>query len=475
MSSRSLPSQDRRAVRLFERLVTVLEREGASALARRKLSGFLGLIAERSRLWRMRPHVWRRDDRPVFLMISHRCGGGTERQLGDLETALRTEGVRPIVVRPGQRGRVLWEEGDGRGSIVWCRESRGDRESIAKMLEILRPAHAHIHHSMGLPDVLFDLLREQSVPYDWTIHDYYTICPRVNLIGAGGRYCGEPDDTGCSRCLARLGDDQGRAVSDSIVAWRTRSAGRLARARRVFAPSADVARRLARYFPGEEVILRPHAEALPRLESLAAPLRAGESVRVAVIGTLVAVKGADRLYACARAAMIRRLPLEFHVIGSTDRDAALARLGNVRISGRYQEREVYDRLAASRCHLAFLPSECPESYMYTLSIAMAARLFVVCFDLGAQAERVRAWGWGRLFALDLSPEAINEELMVAARSLAASPAPPEAPEPAQYPEALKSYYNFTQGQRNRLIGVVTGNDRLSAPHAVRGRDHARLH
>ena len=33
--------------------------------------------------------------------------------------------------------------------------------------------------------------------------------------------------------------------------------------------------------------------------------------------------------------------------------------------------------------------------MYTLSIAMAARLFVVCFDLGAQAERVRAWGWGQ--------------------------------------------------------------------------------
>ena len=477
MPTRVRPIQEWRASRGFGRLMTVLEREGMPALARRKLCQVLGLIAERSRSWRMRRRSWRRDDRPVFLMISHRCGGGTERHLGELETALRIEGVRPIVVRPGQRGRILWEERGDRQRIVWCRYSSGDRESIAKMLETLAPVHAHVHHSMGLPEALFDLLAEQRIAYDWTIHDYYTICPRVNLIGSAGRYCGEPDEAACQRCLARLGDDQGRAVSDSIVAWRKRSQGRLAGARRVFVPSADVARRLERYFPDRKVLLRPHAESLPRLETLAAPLRAGESVRVAVIGTLVAVKGAERLLECARDAQFRRLPLEFHVIGSTDRDAAFARVGNVHVTGRYLEWQVYDRLNSRRCHLAFLPSECPESYMYTLSIAMAARLFVVCFDLGAQALRVRSWGWGRLLGLELEPGAINDELMAVARSLGASPAPPEAPPAAQYPEVLMSYYDFTAGQRNRIAGSSSryGHPTSSSPHHVRGRDHAHLH
>ena len=50
-------------------------------------------------------------------------------------------------------------------------------------------------------------------------------------------------------------------------------------------------RRLAAISRTVELTLRPHAESLPRLESLAAPLRAGETIRVAVIGTLVAVKG----------------------------------------------------------------------------------------------------------------------------------------------------------------------------------------
>jgi hypothetical protein len=330
---------------------------------------------------------------------------------------------------------------------------------------------------MGLPDVLFDLLVEKGISYDWTINDYYSICPRVNLIGSEGSYCGEPDTVACDRCLSRLGDDQGRAVSDSIAAWRTRSANRLARARRVFVPSADVARRIERYFPRRITTLRPHPDSLPRLESLAAPLRAGESVRVAVIGTLTKVKGAERLLACANDARVRKLPLEFHLIGSTDRDALLARQGNVHVTGRYRETEVYDNLKASRCHLAFLPSECPESYMYTLSIAMAARLFVVCFDLGAQALRVKDWGWGKAISIELAPAAINDLLIGAARSLSASPNPPEAPQAARYPDLLVSYYDFTADERDRLASRDSRHAHSLRPssHVISGRDHAHLH
>jgi glycosyltransferase involved in cell wall biosynthesis len=478
MRFRSLSGRERRGWRWLGRLVTVLEREGARALASRKLSQVSALVAERSRVRRMRLRPWLRDDRAVFLLISHRCGGGTERHLSDLEAALRALGIRPVVVRPGHSGRLLWEERGGDRKTRWCRESSTDSKSIAEMLGSIEPVHAHVHHSLGLPETLFDALANRGIPYDLTIHDYHTICPRINLIGPGGRYCGEPEDAGCNSCLARLGDDQGRPVSESIAEWRLRNAGRLANARRVFAPNADVVRRLGRYFPGRELTLRPHAESLPFLEDrLVEAIRAGEPIRVAVIGTLVAVKGSQRLLACARDARTRGLPLEFHVIGSTDRDAALSRLGNVHITGRYREREVYDLIASRRAHLAFLPSECPESYMYTLSIAMAAGLFVVCFDLGAQAERVRNWGWGRPIEPELEPGEINDELIAAAHALAENPNPPSAPAPASYPDLLGSYYDFTAEESNRFGGFVAGGTCLSRSSrlAVPGRGHAHLH
>jgi glycosyltransferase involved in cell wall biosynthesis len=470
------PIQKSSAAQRIERMIDLLDREGARALARRKLAQLCTLVAERSRIWRGRRRAWRSDKRPVFLMISHRCGGGTERHLGDLEKSLRAEGVRPVEVRPGRRGKLVWEERGDRPGTVWCRESGADGESIAKSLGELKPVHAHVHHSLGLPDILFDLLVAHGVSYDWTIHDYYAICPRVNLIGSGGRYCGEPDNAGCDSCLTRLGDDQGRPVAHSISAWRKQSADRLAGARRVFAPNADVMRRLERYVPCRNVTLRPHTESLPQNDSLAASLRADEPVRVAVIGTLTQVKGSERLLACARNAALRRLPLQFCLIGSSDRDALLAREGNVHVMGRYRESEVYDRLKSSLCHLAFLPSECPESHMYTMSIAMAARFFVVCFNVGAQALRVQAWGWGKAIPFDLDPATINDLLISAAKSLAGRN-PPLAPPAARYPDLLASYYDFTAAERDRILGRVSGHVHTSgpSPHLMCGRNHAHLH
>jgi glycosyltransferase involved in cell wall biosynthesis len=459
------------------RLGQLLAREGALALARRKILQAAGRLAERSMIWGLMRRPWQCDGRPIFLMISHRCGGGTERHVGELSAALLREGIRPLHVRPSCAGRMLWEERDLGGRSIWCRESTTERDSIEHLLYLVRPVHAHVHHMMGLPDSLLDLLNESGVPYDWTIHDYSTICPRVNLIGATGIYCGEPDAESCNRCLAELGDDQGRPVSCSITAWRDHFARRLQGARRVFAPSPDACRRLARHFPGLSVWLRPHAEALPCLEGPAAAPRAGETVKVAVLGTIVPVKGALRLLACARDALDRRLPLAFHIIGSTDRNAVFRRLSNVRITGRYREHEVYERLAQERCHLAFLPSLWPETFLYTLSIAMAARLFVLCFDSGAQAERVRASGWGRLLPLEASPSSINDSLLSAAASLLYGPAAPLPPRSASYPKILSSYYDFSPIEEHELRGSPSRGTEKSRPDLYIGqsRDHARIY
>jgi hypothetical protein len=41
------------------------------------------------------------------------------------------------------------------------------------------------------------------VPFDFTVHDYFAICPRIHRADASGRYCGEPDAVECNRCIAK--------------------------------------------------------------------------------------------------------------------------------------------------------------------------------------------------------------------------------------------------------------------------------
>jgi glycosyltransferase involved in cell wall biosynthesis len=459
------------------RLYRAIGREGVPGLARRKAGQAVREMAERSAIRLFEDQPWRPDRRPVFLLVYHNWGGGTERHVSDLMVLLLREGVRPILVRPGRDGRLVWEERTGSGEIQWCRQSTPDRESLQHLLDLVNPAHAHVHHLAGLPEALIELFQTRGIPYDWTIHDYHTICPRIHLIGARGVYCGEPEPASCNACLSRLGDDQGDAVSETITVWRERFRRHLSGARRVFAPSEDAARRVRRYMPGLCLAVRPHFGDGQSCGQLASRLLPGEPVRVVVLGTIVRAKGSDRLLACARDARARRLPLEFHIVGSTDCNAQLARLKNVHVSGYYHDSEVLDRLAAARCNLAFLPAVTPESFMYTLSTLMATGFYTICYDLGAQAERLRGWGWGQALPLDTEPPEVNAALCDAARRVTAEGSAPPAPPPADYPEPLRSYYGFTtkELEEMRLQQSEGPGHRGATPHSSRRTAHARLH
>ena len=219
----------------------------------------------------------------------------------DLDAALRRKHSPPA--RPPERRRpqcsgTEYDERGQRALVPGIDRTSANRSS--ELLHLLRPVHAHVHHLMGLPDVLMDLLAEHGVPYDWTVHDYYTICPRVNLIGAGGKYCGEPDAASCNRCLAALGDDQGRPVSDTITSWRERFGAPSAAGAAGLRPQRGCSPPAGALFSGPaRAGPAPPRSRCPTLESLAAPPGPGETVRVAVIGTIVPVKGAERLQACA--------------------------------------------------------------------------------------------------------------------------------------------------------------------------------
>jgi len=479
LAARAVPAGSRRrkfAAQLL-RLARAIAREGVIALARRKGALAADRIAERSTIRRYAREPWRPDGRPVFLLVSHHAGGGTERHVRDLGALLESEAMRPVLVRPGPSGSLVWEEKTRGGTVTWCRTSAPDRESLRQVLDLLDPVHAHVHHLAGLPDTIVDLLRDRGIPYDWTIHDYHAICPRIHLIGVRGVYCGEPAPAACNACLSRLGDDRGHRVSDSITVWRRRFRRHLIGARRVFAPSEDAARRIARHMPRVRLEIRPHFEDLQSPAPLARQLAPGEPVRVLVVGTIVAAKGSQRLLSCAGDAHVRGLPLEFHVIGSTDQSAAFARLKNVRVTGPYRDSDVFERVAAARCHLAFLPTVCPETFMYTLSIVMAAGFYTVCYDLGAQAERLRAWGWGQALPLDTEPHAVNDAILDDARRLAAEPTAPPPPVPASYPHALTSYYGFTALELSDMRRRPSHRPGESGPtpHSLERKAHARFH
>ncbi|WP_240775184.1 hypothetical protein [Neokomagataea tanensis] len=85
---------------------------------------------------------------------------------------------------------------------------------------------------------------------------------------------------------------------------------------------------------------------------------------------------------------MHNLPVKIILVGHTPQDEKLMDEGVI-VTGEYKENEAIDIIDRYSPDLGFIPSIAPETWCYALSLLWKAGLEVFCFDIGAQAERVR--------------------------------------------------------------------------------------
>jgi GT2 family glycosyltransferase len=399
---------------LIERNLRVLNRlhPGYDALVEAHLAADPLAPARR----RMDAARWRDGIRKqgAVILVTHDRVGGVKRRVMERCAALRADGLRPIVLTPLRRAgaptRCLVDDGgDAYPNLRF--EMPQELDALAALLRQDRPSAVELHHFIGHDPAILSLAARLGLPCDVVVHDYAWFCPRITLVAAGNRYCGEPALAGCEACYADLGGRIDEAIAPTALVARSRAV--LAAARRVITPSPDAARRLCRHFPG----VRPEVQAweddaaLPALSF--APARdggRGAKARICVVGAIGPEKGYDLLLACARDAVARRLPLAFTLVGYSCDDARLLATGAVTITGPYEDAEAVRLIRAARADAALLPSVWPETWSYVLTQMWQAGLPVLAFDLGAPAERIRAHGRGWTIPLGLSAAAVNDAL-----------------------------------------------------------------
>ena len=335
---------------------------------------------------------------PTILMVTHDLGGGVRRHVIDL------------VQRTAGQANCLLLESTTRGSALSVPALPGHpalalpAERLDELAMVLRSAgvtRAHIHHLMGMDLDVRALLHRLGVPFDVTVHDYFAICPQVNLLPwLHGAYCGEPEAGGCNACIA----DRPRYGSRDIVSWRRGNAWQFIEAERVFCPSEDVRKRLARYGFDQRAIVVPHEPVAGGPWPLSPPtLGKSRRLRVAIIGVLADQKGALAVVSVAAASDPASVSL--HLIGYPEQELPRELAERIEVTGEYQEAELPALLAKVKPHVAWFPAQWPETYSYTLTAAIDAGLPIVASRIGAFAERLE----GRPLTWLVDPEAPAEE------------------------------------------------------------------
>lgn len=394
----------RRPWRPFRLALDLLAAEGPAALARRALDR-LAESRDRS-AFPSRPD-WPREAAISTLFVAATPPaprlGGVQTQLVARRARERRAG-RPFALLYPFEGRYRLEIERGlKRAAIDCGPAPDGPTAAPPELDRnpwVRAVHTGLAHSgakmlriegaAGLPlEGLLELAGGH--PVTLALHDFALFCPRPHLAE-------EPSGTFClySRDFARCADCLGHTWSvaaDFQPLRRALAAQALAAAERVIFPS--------------EFLLQTHRELFPHLDGamwqveppplLAEPVRDHRpqfpARRIAFVGAAKRFKGAE-LFAQVVAELSPLFPeIEWHAFGGGD-PALLERLRDLQVTvhGYYRAGALPRLLARHRIDLALLLSIVPESYGLTLDECALARIPMLVFDLGAQAERTAARG-----------------------------------------------------------------------------------
>jgi len=346
------------------------------------VAGFLAADPAREKRGRALLALIAASELPKILMISHKLGGGAQQHVDELAALYRGQALC-LQLTPEREGEsVVLTCYDGarhlKDSLHF--EVPGEYEKLHRLLSALGVGRVHFHHTMGLPPRLWLLAQDLGCGYDLTVHDYYLVNGNPTLTDETARFVSEEREEFDRLCAGHYPLPPGVDARQ----WRDNQRLLVEKADRVIFPSMDTCGRFTRFFRVKSAVAAWHPDfrlsqpyPQPRWD-----FPAERPLRVLVLGALSREKGADCLEAVA--AGMAGQAIEFHLLGYAYR----ALEGGVITHGPYRNSEVYALVEDIGPDLVWYPAQWPETYSYTLSIALHCGLPVVVPDIGAFPERV---------------------------------------------------------------------------------------
>jgi len=356
------------------------------------------------------------DEKIKILYILHDWGGGTEKHVRDL--ALHLSDIYVIyTLKPSNHQKNGFEleeynnllykkyhyKCDFRGEVSIFK-SQKYRSMLEKIVKEFNINIIHIHHLIGHTFDVLTVADQYKIPIAFTVHDYYSVCPRINLLDYNLDYCHHNNSQErCENCLSYLGLDR-----EFILRWRSNFRELFNKSHLIIAPSESVFKILRTYYEIDEsklVIIEhgydKHLIAYGEANRNIYDFRNLDNINIAYIGALGPHKGAEIFYELARSAFSKKI--NWFVIGIS---AKFSEPGyypeyNVNVTGRYNdEQEMFRIIKENNIHLAIFPSPWPETFSYTLSECWIAGIPPIVSNLGALKERVEKTKGGWIVSSD---------------------------------------------------------------------------
>ncbi|APV41534.1 hypothetical protein PFAS1_20020 [Pseudomonas frederiksbergensis] len=259
-------------------------------------------------------------------------------------------------------------------------------------------------HGMGLAEAAKSI----NLPVIYSSHDFYAVCPSLNLLDESLKYCGGSCTKGSGTCQIGLWEPhQLPPLKDAFIhRWREMFSKFFSYCDVIISTAPSAREIFLNSFPEttEKFVVIPHGRDFEGFEQPSDLVQPGK-IKVLVPGNISRSKGAHLIKEISE--LDEEGLLEFNFLGNVA--GILSKVGVHH--GQYERAEFKDKVKQIAPTVGMVLSIWPETYCHTLTEMWACGIPVFGIDVGAVGDRIRESNAGWLISPNSTAREIYDEII----------------------------------------------------------------
>ncbi len=277
------------------------------------------------------------------------------------------------------------------------------KNMIDEIIEGFRIDTIHIHHMLGHFFDVVDVAKTRKIYLIITLHDFYSLCPSINMLYKMEKYCPRMKDKNCSECLKYK-----TSIKNNIIPiWHNVWEENLSEFDKIIVPSDDTKKEINKVYNKIDIDVIEHGIDLKKSNYISS-IDNSEEYNVAFVGVMAAHKGGKILESLIKETKNKNI--KYHLFGTSEFEGLENNKSNYVYHGRYKREDLPKLLAENKINLVCNFSIWAETYSYTLTEEIASGVPVLSFDIGAVADRIKKYDFGYIMNLNSNTEQIINKI-----------------------------------------------------------------
>ncbi len=252
---------------------------------------------------------------------------------------------------------------------------------LENVIDALGIDYIHVHHLLNHFFDIADVINDKKIKSSITLHDFYAICPSINMLYKMEKFCENVENKNCAECLKYKSGLQ----NDVIGEWQKDLSEFLKAFTNVIVPSKDTKERFLRTYPELNIKVIEHGIDIKKSNKIKS-IKGKDHFNVAFVGVMAIHKGAYILRDLVN--KNKKENITYHLFGYSEIEELRKNKKNYVYHDRYNREELPDLLEQNDIDLICSFSIWPETYSYTLTEEIASKIPVLAYDIGAVGERI---------------------------------------------------------------------------------------